>query len=201
MPETPKPKAPPKGKGLGGIPTWGWIAAIGAGLVIGYIILKRSGTSSSTTTPESTPSPLGQNDSGSGGGGGVSAPPLQNTVPSGSDTNQPNPATAPATTATGDNQNPTVPAAASDQSLFSYPAFTTPPSPPASVVNTITTPFTPSPVVGTPSTPGANQGGYVPPSSTLVSNIGPTYLNALPPSLKPFNASNFTASKTATPIK
>ena len=74
-----KPNKPPnpKGKPLG-IPKWGWAAAIGIGLLIGIVLLKRSGSSAASGTGSdagSNSSPLGSNDSGSGGGVVASPPP------------------------------------------------------------------------------------------------------------------------------
>lgn len=66
-------KAPPLG-----IPTWGWVAAIAIGLVVGFVIYKKSGTASADTgTAGSSPFPLGDQSGNSGGGGVVASPPVQ----------------------------------------------------------------------------------------------------------------------------
>lgn len=76
----PPAKVPAKKGGMGGIPKWGWIAGGAIGLVIGYMIVKKSGSS---TTPDATAgndtgssaNPLGTSNSGSGGGVVASPPP------------------------------------------------------------------------------------------------------------------------------
>lgn len=75
MPEaSPKPKAPTKGKPMG-IPVWGWIAAVAAGLVIAFIIAKKSSASTSPVDAGNVgaTSPLGSQSDNSGAG--VVAPP------------------------------------------------------------------------------------------------------------------------------
>jgi len=63
-----------KGKPLG-IPMWGWIAGAAIGLIIGYILVKRSGSSSASSDTGTGPSPLGGSNSGTGGGVVASPPP------------------------------------------------------------------------------------------------------------------------------
>lgn len=77
---TPKPKPKGKGKALG-IPKWGWIAALAIGLVIGYILLRKSSSAGgSNPAPETSGNPsagesgAGQS-SGDGGGGAIGVPP------------------------------------------------------------------------------------------------------------------------------
>jgi hypothetical protein len=65
QPPVKKPGA--KGKPLG-IPTWGWIVGGVLGLVIGYMLVKRSGSSAAASGSDSGSSPLGSPDSGTGGG-------------------------------------------------------------------------------------------------------------------------------------
>lgn len=72
-----KPKGvPAKGKPLG-IPMWGWIAAAAVGLIIGYVLLKRSSANAANSAPASstTPSANGAGADSSGSGGGIAIPP------------------------------------------------------------------------------------------------------------------------------
>lgn len=75
------PKGTPKGRGLMGIPTWGWIAAVAIGLAIAYIFAKKSGAASQDAGSESGPNPLGGSDSGAGGGVVAPPPPATYTAP------------------------------------------------------------------------------------------------------------------------
>jgi hypothetical protein len=74
--KTGKPPAQ-KGKPLG-IPKWGWIVGIALGLIIGYMVIRKSRSSSgigtSGTGAGSDSSPLGNSDSGSGGGASIASP-------------------------------------------------------------------------------------------------------------------------------
>jgi hypothetical protein len=55
----PKPKVKStKGKPLG-IPTWGWVAALVVGVLLGYILLKRSSNASAASAPVATGSSQG----------------------------------------------------------------------------------------------------------------------------------------------
>lgn len=58
-----------------GIPTWGWIAAIGLGLVIGYLMIRNKGSAASdnSSAESSGESPL-NSPTGKSGGGGVASP-------------------------------------------------------------------------------------------------------------------------------
>lgn len=74
-----KPKGKPtKGKPLG-IPLWGWIAAAAVGLILGYMLLKRSSASAANSAPAPSSNPS-DNGAGadSGGGGGIAIPPGTN---------------------------------------------------------------------------------------------------------------------------
>lgn len=75
------PKKAPVGKKPPlGIPKWGWVAAIGAGLLIGYLVLKKSNSSSSSDQSSGTEtSPLGQS-SGTGAGAVASPAPTNNPI-------------------------------------------------------------------------------------------------------------------------
>jgi hypothetical protein len=81
MPEAqPQPKPKVKGK-PGGLPTWAWIIGAVAGLIIGYMIYKKSGGSSSgDISGVGSSSPLGTQDTGSGGGVVASPPPGNSTT-------------------------------------------------------------------------------------------------------------------------
>lgn len=83
MPANPPAKVPangaPKPKGKpGGIPIWGWVAAGVLGLVIAYVITRKSGLGSSSsdsgTAGTSGSSPLGSSDAGNSAGGVVAPP-------------------------------------------------------------------------------------------------------------------------------
>lgn len=65
--QAPVKKPGTKGKPMG-IPTWGWIVGGVLGLVIGYMLVKRSGSSATTSGSDSGSGPLGSPDSGTGGG-------------------------------------------------------------------------------------------------------------------------------------
>lgn len=160
------PKAPTKGKPMG-IPLWGWIAAAGAGLVIAYLITKKSGTSTSPVDAgnAANTSPLG---SDSGSGGGVVAPPP--------------PAIKPAT---GDIT-----------SVLTDPGNTTPPSTTSSPATTSTTTDTATPTATPTPTPtvadsyfyNANfaTSSYVAPSGqTIVGPGGPVIDLDLPTTSAP----------------
>lgn len=195
MPPNPpagKPAPKTKGKPLG-IPTWGWIAAIAIGLVVGYVVLKKSGSSTAATTADqssgSSPSPLGD-QTGAGGGGIVAVPPPPSITPvnvpgstqdQGAGTVPFQDQTLNATTASSssDNQNPmTINPATIDyaRSIFSAPqpeqlnpaglAYA------RSVFSApISTPFTPVTSEPIPATPTGTGGGYIAPSSYLLGNI------------------------------
>lgn len=74
---------PGKKQGLMGIPTWGWIVGIALGLVVGYLVIRKSGSSSTSTTGSSSgsdSSPLGNSESGTGGGAVAGSPTPNNPV-------------------------------------------------------------------------------------------------------------------------
>lgn len=54
MPPKVAPKPTPKGKGIAGIPTWGWILGAVIGIVIGYTLVKSSPGSASTQASDGT---------------------------------------------------------------------------------------------------------------------------------------------------
>jgi len=82
----PNAKPPTPKKAPGGIPIWGWVAAGIAGLVIAYMITRKSGAASQDAGTESGANPLGLSDSVTGGGVVAPPPPGTSPPPGGSDT-------------------------------------------------------------------------------------------------------------------
>lgn len=80
----PNAKPPTLKKAPGGVPIWGWVAAGIAGLVIAYMITRKSGAASQDAGTESGANPLGLSDSGVGGGVVAPPPPANSPPPGGS---------------------------------------------------------------------------------------------------------------------
>lgn len=155
-----------------GIPTWGWVAAIALGLVIGYLMIKNKGANAagSSSTDSSGTNPLGS--SGNSGGGAVASPPPDQTLnPITSTLNDPGTVSNPS----GDSStstNPFVNPTSSPTNQFLNPG---------GEVQTLS-PF--APVSGAPSAPGSDyilpgvqshpgsyapaSGGYVPPNYAVL---------------------------------
>lgn len=68
----PEPKKPPKGKGkVLGMPVWAAALAIGLGLVVGFILLKRQGSGEGGNQAASDSGFPKKDEQSSGGGGGL----------------------------------------------------------------------------------------------------------------------------------
>lgn len=116
----PNPNAPKKGAPLG-IPKWGWIVGIGLGLIIGYMVIKKSGSGSSgSSSSGSDSSPLGNSDSGAGGGSVAGTPAPKNPVIENGLQTQTETSDPGAVSGTGDSSTSTNPVAASVPTSLAY---------------------------------------------------------------------------------
>ncbi len=137
-----------KGKPLG-IPKWGWIVGIALGLVIGYMVLKKSKSSSGGTIADtssgSDSSPLGNSDSGSGGGASSGSVPTNPFIISGNNTQGPgsDPGAVPPGGDSSTQTNPSTPLATQTQPI-QYANVPEPSLPPY------------APIPGTATHPGGN---------------------------------------------
>ena len=159
-----KPNGKPGKKGAPlGIPMWGWIVGIALGLLVGYMVIKNKGTSSSDVSNSGSGStPLGNTDSGGGGGTVAGSPSPNDAVLTGAGSTQ-GPGSDPGSVSpTGDSSTSTNPISPSDSPLISYGG-----------------PTIPSPVVNlgsgggyTTSAPGSDYVVPIPPSGGQAQKFG-----------------------------
>lgn len=119
----PGANAPKKGAPLG-IPKWGWVVGIALGLIVGYMVIKKSGSSSSNgSSSGSDSSPLGNSDSGSGGGASSGSSSPNNPVIIGAGGTQTPTSDPGAVSGTGDSSTSTNPAFTPSEPASSFPAY------------------------------------------------------------------------------